>query len=352
MNETESTGVRKRAVYVGILADGTTSRLRAECLRELTPDWDWTWMDTDAPMRASARVWRTLAFRLAAGRVVAGINGLVTSRMRGGEFELGWVDKGVFLYPKTVGELRRRCRQLVHFTPDTSYHTNRSRHFDRSLGFYDLLVTTKSFELAEYGRRVADERVMLATQGYDNKLHFPRDPGAVRRREVGFVGLSEPERAQCVTELLRAGVAVRLAGCGWGRLVREWAGNPLLQFEGEELFGEAYADLLSRCWVGLGLLSKQFPELHTTRTFEIPACGAILATERTADTGRFFEPDEVLFFENNTSLAAQLKELFDTATEAELGRLAAAGQERVRRDGRDNASILAAVLKHPRLNCR
>ena len=41
--------------------------------------------------------------------------------------------------------------------------------------------------------------------------------------------------------------------------------------------------------VGLGLLSKRFPERHTTRTFEIPACGALLATERTADTTRFFD---------------------------------------------------------------
>jgi hypothetical protein len=340
-----------RAVYVGILTAGTTSRMRAEWLRKLTPDWDWTWVDTDGPMRAGRRCWRTLAFRLGMGPVVDGINNLVGSWLRGGEFALGWVDKGVFLRPTTLRELRRAARRLVHFTPDTAFHMNRSRHFNRSLEHYDLLVTTKSFELAEYGRRVPGERVMLTTQGYDSGVHFPRAEMAGRRREAAFVGLAEPDRERCVGELLRAGIRVRLAGRGWDRVRREWAGNPLLKFEGEELFGDAYAGLLSACWVGLGLLSKRFPELHTTRTFEIPACGAILATERTADTERFFEPEEAVFFEGYPALAARLKKLLDSAPEAELAALAAAGRRRVLRDGRDYASVLGAVLGHPRLGC-
>jgi spore maturation protein CgeB len=290
-----------------------------------------------------------LAFRLGLGRAVTGINKMVSNALHGGEFEFGWVDKGVFLRPATMRGLRGMTRRLIHFTPDTAYHTNRSRHFNRSLKLYDLVITTKSFELEEYERRVARERVTLTTQGYDSNVHFPRGEAAARRREVAFVGLAEPDRERCVEALLRAGIPVRLAGRGWGRLCGEWAGNPLLQFVGNGLFGDAYARLLSECWVGLGLLSKRFPELHTTRTFEIPACGAILATERTADTERFFGPDEVVFFDSHAQLAERLKQLFATAADAELSALATAGHERVRRDGRDYASILGGALAHPRL---
>jgi hypothetical protein len=148
---------------------------------------------------------------------------------------------------------------------------------------------------------------------------------------------------------LEAGVPVRLAGRGWERVVREAAGSPLLSFEGEGLFGDAYAELLSSCWVGLGLLSKRFPELHTTRTFEIPACGAVLATERTVDTERFFAPGEALFVRSYRELVVKVKALFATATDEELGAMAAAGRARVLADGRDYPSILGAVLRHPGL---
>jgi hypothetical protein len=149
--------------------------------------------------------------------------------------------------------------------------------------------------------------------------------------------------------MLGEGVPVRLAGRGWERVVREAAGNPLLRFEGEGLFGDAYAELLSSCWVGLGLLSKRFPEMHTTRTFEIPACGAVLATERTADTERFFAPGEAMFFRSYRELAATLKARFASAGDDEFGAMAAAGRARVLGDGRDYASILGGVLRHPGL---
>lgn len=349
MTEQQPIGGRARAVYVGILTEGTTSRMRAEVLRKLTPDWEWTWVDTDEPMRMGTRCWRTLACRLGLGPAVARINSYVRKWLRVSKFELGWVDKGVFLHGATIDELRARTRRLVHFTPDTAYYMNRSRHFDRSLGLYDLLVTTKSFELKEYRRRVASERVMLTTQGYDAGTHYPRNEAVARRREVALVGLAEPAREDCVTKLLRAGIPVRLAGRGWERLRRALAGEPLLQFEGETLFGDAYANLLSRCWVGLGLISKRFPELHTTRTFEMPACGTILATERTTETEQFFNPNEVIFFDCHESLAVQIKHMFDTASVAELCALAAAGHARVRRDGRDYATILGSVLSHPQL---
>jgi hypothetical protein len=60
------------AVYVGILTAGTTSRMRAEVLRGLTPQWEWTWVDTDGPMRACPRLWRTLAFRAGLGKAGVG----------------------------------------------------------------------------------------------------------------------------------------------------------------------------------------------------------------------------------------------------------------------------------------
>lgn len=330
-----------KAAYVGILDPGTTSRMRAECLRELTPGWDWRWVDTAAPFHVSPRWARSAAFRLKAGPAVNAINRAVTTGIGTGAYDLIWVDKAVYLWPDTVRKLRSAAAHLVHFTPDCAFFANKSRHFERSLPLFDLAVTTKSFCMEDYGCRLPEGKVHLTTQGYDRHLHVQEN--TVRRKEAVFIGLCEPDRERCIGLLLDACIPVRLGGCGWQRFLRRWNRCPHLFFEGEAIFGKSYAKLLSASWVGLGLMSKRFPELHTTRTFEIPACGAILATESNPEIRTFFAHDEALFIESYSSLGGQLKGLF--SDEGRMERIASAGRRRVERDGRDYHSILAAVLR-------
>jgi spore maturation protein CgeB len=322
--------------------------MRAERLRVITPGWRWDWVDTDAPMRSSARLWRTLAFRTKRGKAVERINAAVGNAAGSERYDLAWVDKGVFLNVRTMGRLRSLAKRTVHFTPDTAFHANRSRHFEAAMDHYDLLVTTKSFELGDYERHGAGGRLMLTTQGYDATLHRPAEDASPRRREVVFVGLAEPDRERCLGLLLDRGIPVRLGGRGWGRFRRRYRGCPHLAFEGEDVFGEDYASVLRGSWIGVGMLSKRFPELHTTRTFEIPACGTILATEENSETSSYFRPDEVLFFNDYESLAGSAIDLFCQPEES-LSQMAQAGRARVSSDGRDYDSILTNILDDPRL---
>lgn len=97
------------------------------------------------------------------------------------------------------------------------------------------------------------------------------------------------------------------------------------------------------------LLSKRFPELHTTRTFEIPACGGILTTEATPETRSFFAESEALFFDDHADLVEQLSRLFADASTEKLTEMAVAGAARVESDGRDYPTILQKVLADERL---
>jgi spore maturation protein CgeB len=337
-----------RAVYVGILTAGSTSRMRAEWLRRLTPEWTWEWIDTDAPLLSTSRAWQSLAYRFQIGKAVERINAAVREGLVG-TFELAWVDKAIFLDALTMALIRRSSRRLVHFTPDTAFHANRSRKFERAIRLFDILVTTKSFEVEQYRQRIDRDTVLLTTQGFDPDVHFPRASDDDRKKEVVFVGLAEPDRERCVSMLLTHGIPVHLAGFGWTRLVDRWKGDSLLRFESRAVFGNDYAELLSGSWFGLGLLSKRFPEVHTTRTFEIPACGTIIATEANRETRGFFDDNEALFFNTYEDLADRIQEMLTYPTN-ELARIAALGRQRVIADGRDYPTILRRVLSDSRIS--
>ena len=331
-----------KAAYIGIRTAGTTSRLRSDALQRALPA-AWVMIDTDVPFRSAARIWRSLAFRFRFGPAVQAMKRYVRQQLPAEKYDLIWVDKGVCLSPATIRCLRACSKCLVYYTPDTSFLHNRSRFFDKTAGLYDLVVTTKSLEAERFQSLIGSQRLLLPTQSYDNALHYPRVPFSQKRPEAVFIGLCEPDREDCVQALLQAEVPVRVGGVGWDFFLQRNQRNPLLTFAGHAVFGEAYARTLSAASVGLGLLTRRFPELHTTRTFEIPACGTVLATERTTETARFFNSGQALFFTDYQQLGRQISELLQNPVE--LQQIAAAGQDAVVSGGYDNDSMVRQVLQ-------
>lgn len=331
-----------RGLYVGIRTPGTTSQLRADTLVRQASAIHWTVIDTDPPYQQASRLSRSLWFRLRTGPAVWRLNKLVMQQSGTDRFDLIWIDKGVCLWPSTIRHLRKLTDRLIYYTPDTSFFDNSSRFFDATIGLYDLVVTTKSFESAAFLERIPASRLLLVTQSYDATLHYPRCRFEDKLPEAVIIGLCETDREDCVDRLLNCGISVRVGGRGWSAFVNRHSGNPLLAYEGERVFGDRYAEVLSRAAVGLGLLTRRFPELHTTRTLEIPACGTVLATERNEETASLFSDDEALFFSDYADLSTRVSSLL-----ADLPRLRAvseAGRERTIRSGYSNDSVMRMIL--------
>jgi spore maturation protein CgeB len=89
-------------------------------------------------------------------------------------------------------------------------------------------------------------------------------------------------------------------------------------------------------------LSKKFQERHTTRTFEIPACGTALLTERNPETESFFSEEEVIFYHSVEEMVNKIK--YYKKNPALLQKLTENGRQRVINDGRDYKSILQKLL--------
>ncbi len=330
----------KEVLYIGQFTAGTTSRMRAEILEELL-DVPIQVIDIHIPFFQVNKIVRSIGFRYKKGPLISQVNKFITKQLKP-KYDLIWVDKAIFLTPKTTRILRERTTKFIHFTPDTAFFDNYSNYFVKSLTYYDNIITTKSFDLEHYLKLIPEEKLILAPQGFNKFLHKPMHAFEDKLFGVTFIGLWEPSREKVVKKFLESGIPVYLAGKKWNSFVSK-TNNTNLHYLGEGLFSDKYVEAISKSYFSIGLLSKKFPELHTTRTFEIPACGTALITEKNQETASFFKEDEVIFYENDKQLIEKLKYFQENLDE--LATITQNGTKKVIEGGFDYHSILSTVLK-------
>jgi hypothetical protein len=319
--------------------------MRFEVIKQLTGKKAYL-IDISQQISSLNRINKSIGWRLNLGPLVWKVNSAINHflTLNKFDFDLIWIDKGVFIYKEVLLELKSRTRTLLHYTPDTAFLANRSRYFVKGIHLYDILITTKSFELDYYFKYVNKNKVILLTQGYNPKVHFPRIEFFRKKDIITFVGLYEPYRAEILNALLESGYKIVLGGIGWSKFLKsKTLQNDQITFLGEKVVNEQYALAISTSKFALGLLSKKFPELHTTRTFEIPACGTCLVTEENSEINSFFSDEECLKFQNINDLIQKIKYLSANPNQLEL--VTQKGYDRMRRENRDYHNQILEVFK-------
>lgn len=326
-----------RVLYIGQYGDGSTSRMRGENLRTLLGTASFEVIDIDEPIYRTSRLFRSFGWRYKSGPLIGNIERYIRNRING-HYDLVWIDKGIFLGAGLVSAIKAETK--VHYTPDTAILFNQSRPFFESIPCYDFCITTKSFEIEAFREKGAKE-VLFCTQGYDSRIHHPYH--AFHEKEgIVFVGHCEAEREYILAKLLERKLKVMLAGPNWEKFARKYRTDNYLSYIGKGVYGEEYGSLISKGRLGLGLLSKWFPERHTTRTLEIPACGTALASEKNEDTLSIFSEEEVLLYNDPRELIEKAE--FALSDPLYLEKLTQKGFQRVTKGGFDYLSILKNLL--------
>ncbi len=159
--------------------------------------------------------------------------------------------------------------------------------------------------------------------------------------EVVFVGTWMPERGPFMLRLIEQGVPLRIFGQRWKKAPEY---NKLKEHIVDgQLAPSDYVKSISASKIALALLSKGNQDLHTTRTFEIPAIGRLLCGERTSEHLAFFkEGEEAIFWSSADECASQCLELLKDPSRLE--RIAAAGYARVHANGNFNEPTMAKII--------
>lgn len=288
-------------------------------------------VNTIDPWQRASWARRQLQRRLQRGSIVAGINRMVLQAARQFRPELVWAEKQEYLSAETIERLRALGAKLVHFTPDPYFALawKRTRLMDEAIRAFDVLLYCKRYEQADY--EALGQPLIYMPLGYCDEVHRPLPSDDPKwRSAVGFLGGWEPRRERMLHAVAACNAETKIWGGYWdflqdGRwtprraiILRRLAGREPLRFhrdallarayQGREVYGDDYARALTGARIGLGLLRNVCPDQHTTRSFEIPACGSMLLADRTDEHREFFEEGkEAEFFASTEELVDKVR---------------------------------------------
>ncbi len=259
----------------------------------------------------------------------------LVSICRNNHFDLIFVMAENFLGKETLNAIRAGQANpplFVYHSHDNNFSDGilKPSGFLETLAAYDYVFTTKSQNVARY-QELGQKNAFFIPSAFEPMVHAPvsRKLSRVGKDfDVTFVGTFDHSRGAYFEAVGWERLNV------WGSFWDRWNGysshrervtpHPIYYFE--------FADVMSRSRLALGLLRDEADDLHTQRTFEIPACGALQIAPRNAEILSFFEEDsEIICF-------GSFEELGDKVThylknDSERIRLAKAGLERVLKDG-------------------
>ena len=271
----------------------------------------------------------------------------LSRQLAGQRFDLCHVDNGEWVSAAIVKVLRRHCGRVINYNiddPTGPRDMQRFAAYRRAVPHYDLVAVVREDNLPEL-KALGARRMMRVWRSADEVEHAPRpltpDDHAKWDCDVLFLGTWMPERGPFLLELIKRGVPLTIRGSHWQK-APQW--NELkAHWKGGAISGDDYAKAIQCAKVNLGLLSKGNRDLHTTRSLEIPALGALFCAERTSEhLAMYDEGTQAAFWSDAAECAQACQALL--SDENKRMAMAAAGHARYLQNGHQNEKIMASML--------
>lgn len=338
-----------KIVYIGPLWKGGTCLMRMHALQklghEIIP------IDTEPKInrRFITRFMEHMMYKMRYPLDSLKINEQLLGSIKVWQPDMVWIDKGLLIWPETLKLIKKDNQNLIviGYSPDDMVNKhNQSNYFLAGLHHYDIFLTTKTFNVPELINMGA-KRVIFIPNAYDPDIHYPITISQEDRLNiggsVGFIGAWEYERSQHILALAHVGIKVRV----WGGWKNQYGFNihPNLIIENRSLWANDYTKAICSFDINLGFLRKINRDQQTTRSIEIPACGAFMLAERTDEhLALFKEGKEAEFFSSVEELIEKTK--FYLENDDLRRKIAIAGRERCLRSNYDYPNRIKLALNN------
>lgn len=235
--------------------------------------------------------------------------------------ELIWVGKGGWAVPWLWRELKRRKPEvnLVCYNGDNPIVTY-SRGGNRpwvtdSIACFDLYCTYNR-SLVEPLRRAGARQVERIPFGWDPGLHPELEVSESDQRQyacdVLFIGNGDVYRERWMREIIVAARPFGWRFAIYGNWSRCHDRTVLEAVRGTQIYGSEMVKAIRVAKVAVNILRLQNEGSHNMRTFEIPGCGGVMASQRSPEQEEFFPDGQAaVYFGNAVEAVARIRELIE-----------------------------------------
>lgn len=189
--------------------------------------------------------------------------------------------------------------KLVSFQDDNPWGTRSSdvwmwKTYFSNVPLFDVHLVKRDSDIENLRRLGASNCIKWRHGWYPPLFDLPPD-GAERDQPVVLVATCMDDRGLLVQRMLEADIPLRVYGNRWAKLTTLPRRYP--EAFGGEVTGLAYAQVLQRAKIGIGVVSSSNQDDWTMRSYEIPSCGAAFLGVRTpTHTEMYEEGKEAEFF--------------------------------------------------------
>ncbi len=249
-------------------------------------------------------------------------------------YDIIFIIKGVSIYRSTLKEIKKNYKniKLVSWSLDDMYAKhNRSYHYTKGIKEYDVVFTTKSYNVEEL-KLLGAKNVYFHYQKFSKDVHKPYRSRDSFKYDIVFIGYPEKERFEWMNYLAENGMKVHVFGSPkWNNSVYKDHHENLI-ISSTSLNKEEYAKTIGDAKITLCFLRKINRDLHTSRSVEIPACGGFMLAENTNEHKDLFEEGkEAAYF--NTKKELLEKSNYYLTNEIERERMVLKGMKRCEESG-------------------
>ena len=245
-------------------------------------------------------------------------------------FDIIFLIRPCFIKRKVLEAIRSNTNsKLVLHNNDSMFGPAKScifRNIIDTLDLYDTIFVYRDWEHCHY-KNFGARNVWTLYPFYIPNIH--KNTWESKKRFCGFFGHFENDnRIRIYKSIVRnnlIGSEICFRGSGWDKIVDFSKQHETTQ----PVIGENYVHYLNTTEICLGIYSSLNRDFYSRRTFEIPACGALLVSQRNRYVQSFFEEDkEAVYFSSTEELISKLVYLYNNKDK--LAHLAKCGFERVR----------------------
>jgi spore maturation protein CgeB len=240
--------------------------------------------------------------------------------------------KGSYVSAETLRNLKSNGVRIYNYYPDRIALAE-EKFIGETIAEYDCFFDTKQDWDNGLKERIKPKNRFFLPHGYDSDIHrpVPLQPDDYKRYgcDVSLTATHSVRKEYTLRALvaIKPDINLRI----WGNLWWQNNQSPELNnyLAGPALEGDIYAKALRASDINLAIMGVRsgVEDKTTTRTYEIPACGAFMLHERTNEVLQLFEEGkEVACFGSAEELADKID--YYLAHPEERASIAAAGRRR------------------------